>query len=753
MKNILNLNLGYVYLNSWWYSQKFNRAAITQENSRNNIFQSNSELIKETTVHHVQRELLHYPGPVGLTFRWNYGSFAIFFYAILIITGIKLIFYYVPDIEKAFEIEAFGEQIVLYMDYLQIPLIIIFIKILHSIWMALENYSMTNYNVNDPILVQNWWIRKYLRLPDRKSKEAILLEKLFTVGPLVMISYIILQNTGLSVGDNTTYNISSQSDNVILKIQGNQWDWDYKFSIKKINKSNVCLDLNSTYSNFDAKYQNLNILFNKTKSIITIASSFIFFYLNPSPGIKIVYYLKRIFYVFNMLINKNKIKALACGAGVSKSTALANQTTEIQLIKSAYPIYPMRPHIYSLLTNQFLNKKTIQPSIELFYHSNKLQNLQNDIIATEKLATGSILSLAEEEEESYRILKLKEEFYEKQFALNLALFSYYRQNDISTQFFDQDDDIKKFHLVLKKLAYMFPKILLFLEPNGSHGDSLRSFNAKMASLEFVTIKYKDRPISATSCIGLEKLDYVIELENSKKLIGIQCKRWDQRLHLSYNDVMRDLYKLQADYPEHLDTNLDNPRTVIPITLIFIDISDWSREDQIFIQNIHYLLKKHQNLFQNYVFVDKDPYIKIGDIYNKLKSYSELEILSEEAVKKYPTNNVLATKGQEDYFKELKRGNPVFNKNYSQFLQYIEIYENLQEVPKKKKAKAFDLYANAIVVRPGFNQNIGSLNKYIKPGYLKHPGDKVFRPKLDKDRGFKTIEPSYGTEDRIDRPKK
>jgi hypothetical protein len=42
-----------------------------------------------------------------------------------------LIFYYVPDIEKAFEIEAFGEQIFLYMDYLQIPLIIIFIKILH----------------------------------------------------------------------------------------------------------------------------------------------------------------------------------------------------------------------------------------------------------------------------------------------------------------------------------------------------------------------------------------------------------------------------------------------------------------------------------------------------------------------------------------------------------------------------------------------------------------------------------------------
>jgi hypothetical protein len=54
---------------------------------------------------------------------------------------------------------------------------------------------------------------------------------------------------------------------------------------------------------------------------------------------------------------------------------------------------------------------------------------------------------------------------------------------------------------------------------------------------------------------------------------------------------------------------------------------------------------------------------------------------------------------------------VFNKNYSKFLQYIEIYEDLQEVPKNKKA--FDKYANANVVRPGFNQNIGTLNKSIK----------------------------------------
>jgi hypothetical protein len=63
MKTKLNLNLGYVYLNNWSNSQKFS-TAITTENTRNNIFQSNSELIKETTVHLVQRELLHYPGPV-----------------------------------------------------------------------------------------------------------------------------------------------------------------------------------------------------------------------------------------------------------------------------------------------------------------------------------------------------------------------------------------------------------------------------------------------------------------------------------------------------------------------------------------------------------------------------------------------------------------------------------------------------------------------------------------------------------------
>ncbi len=97
---------------------------------------------------------------------------------------------------------------------------------------------MTNYNLNEPLIVQNWWIRRYVRLPERKSKEAIMLEILFTVGPLVMISYIILQNTGLSVGDNTTYNISSQLDNAILKTQGNQWYWDYEFIIKKVNKSN-----------------------------------------------------------------------------------------------------------------------------------------------------------------------------------------------------------------------------------------------------------------------------------------------------------------------------------------------------------------------------------------------------------------------------------------------------------------------------------------------------------------------------------
>jgi hypothetical protein len=47
-----------------------------------------------------------------------------------------------------------------------------------------------------------------------------MLEIFFTVGPLVMLSYIILQNTGLSVADNTIYNISSELDNAILKTQG-----------------------------------------------------------------------------------------------------------------------------------------------------------------------------------------------------------------------------------------------------------------------------------------------------------------------------------------------------------------------------------------------------------------------------------------------------------------------------------------------------------------------------------------------------
>ncbi len=60
--------------------------------------------------------------------------------------------------------------------------------------------------------------------------------------------------------------------------------------------------------------------------------------------------------MFEMLIKKNKLRALVGRAGVSKSTSLANQTTELQLIKSAYLIYPLRPQIYSLLIHQFLNR-------------------------------------------------------------------------------------------------------------------------------------------------------------------------------------------------------------------------------------------------------------------------------------------------------------------------------------------------------------------------------------------------------------
>jgi len=74
-----------------------------------------------------------------------------------------------------YPMEAFGEQIFFYLDYFQIPLIIIFIKILHLVWIVIENYSMINYNVNDPIFVQQWWIRRYIRLPERKSRETSIL--------------------------------------------------------------------------------------------------------------------------------------------------------------------------------------------------------------------------------------------------------------------------------------------------------------------------------------------------------------------------------------------------------------------------------------------------------------------------------------------------------------------------------------------------------------------------------------------------
>ncbi len=66
--------------------------------------------------------------------------------------------------------EAFESFRILDLVYFQIPLVIIFIKILHWIWMGFENYSRTNYNVNDPIIVQNCGIHRYVRMPERKVK-------------------------------------------------------------------------------------------------------------------------------------------------------------------------------------------------------------------------------------------------------------------------------------------------------------------------------------------------------------------------------------------------------------------------------------------------------------------------------------------------------------------------------------------------------------------------------------------------------
>jgi hypothetical protein len=60
-------------------------------------------------------------------------------------------------------------------------------------------------------------------MPERKSKGAILLEQLFTVGPLVIISYIILQNTQFYGEENANAFICFQSNNALLKFQDNQF--------------------------------------------------------------------------------------------------------------------------------------------------------------------------------------------------------------------------------------------------------------------------------------------------------------------------------------------------------------------------------------------------------------------------------------------------------------------------------------------------------------------------------------------------
>jgi hypothetical protein len=60
-------------------------------------------------------------------------------------------------------------------------------------------------------------------MPERKSKGAILLEQLVTVGPLVIISYIILQNTQFYGEENAKAFICFQSNNALLKFQDKQF--------------------------------------------------------------------------------------------------------------------------------------------------------------------------------------------------------------------------------------------------------------------------------------------------------------------------------------------------------------------------------------------------------------------------------------------------------------------------------------------------------------------------------------------------
>jgi hypothetical protein len=97
------------------------------------------------------------------------------------------------------------------------------------------------------------------------------------------------------------------------------------------------------------------------------------------------------------------------------------------------------------------------------------------------------------------------------------------------------------------------------------------------------------------------------------------------------------------------------------------------------------------------------------------SNSEIHLLSEDDVKKYKTDNILATESQQEYFDKLKQGNPIFNKNYLQILPFIEMYKHLQDISRGRKAITFFKYANSTVVRSDFTQDIGTLKKSIKPG--------------------------------------
>ncbi len=89
----------------------------------------------------------------------------------------------------------------------------------------------------------------------------------------------------------------------------------------------------------------------------------------------------------------------------------------------------------------------------------------------------------------------------------------------------------------------------------------------------LNINYRIGYFRQTSCTGLDKLDFVIKVEEPEKLIGVQCKRLDRRKHIFYDQIIEQLYKFKFDYLEQLDPIQIHQSKDIPVTLVFIDISD------------------------------------------------------------------------------------------------------------------------------------------------------------------------------------